>query len=132
MHTYTAALRLAGERLNIQQINQLLGLEPTRTVNVGEPQQGGPSTQAVWLFEASSGDGGREWHSLEDALSELLTRIWPQRDAIQDLLSDYDTCLWCGHFTSSFDGGPHLSAVLLHRLADLGVPLFLDTYCSQR
>jgi hypothetical protein len=38
--------------------------------------------------------------------------------------------LWCGHFSSSFGGGPTLSPQILRVLADFGVELILDTYVS--
>jgi hypothetical protein len=42
----------------------------------------------------------------------------------------FDVCLFCGHFTSNFDGGPTFSPSLLEELGDFGVELFLDTYHS--
>jgi len=40
----------------------------------------------------------------------------------------YSVEFWCGHFQSSFDGGPRLSAQLMRRLSDFGVDLYIDNY----
>jgi hypothetical protein len=39
--------------------------------------------------------------------------------------------LWCGHFQSSFDGGPTLSPELLKQLGEFEVELFIDNYFSE-
>ena len=40
--------------------------------------------------------------------------------------------IWCGHFSSSFDGGPRLSEKILKALGDLGLPLWIDTYSTTK
>ena len=130
MHTYTVAFRAAGERLNIKQVSELLGLTPTHIINVGDAQSRGPSAKAVWSFEVFSRSGG-EWHILEDALVELLSIFEPRVNSVRQLQDECEVFLWCGYFTSSVGGGPQFSPALLRRVADFGVELFLDTYCSQ-
>lgn len=40
----------------------------------------------------------------------------------------FDLVWWCGHFQSSFDGGPMISPSLLTRLGEFGVLLFIDQF----
>jgi len=76
VHEYTAALRISGERLDITAITELLGLQPTHVVQVGEAQQGGPAKKAVWSFEIFP-TGLSGWNSLENALVSLLRVLDP-------------------------------------------------------
>jgi len=68
------------------------------------------------------------WVSLEDGLNFILDRLEPVRIQIDNYKQKYDIVWWCGHFQSSFDGGPTLSARLMQRLADFGVDLYIDNY----
>lgn len=129
MHEYTAAFRVAGGQLIIEDVTRTLQIQPTHVIHLGQKQQGGPAKKAVWSFEQVSPTGG-QWHSLEDALLTLVSDLRQRHEEIRALQAKFDVCLWCGHFTSSFDGGPRFSSNLLRVLGDFGVDLFLDTYCS--
>ncbi len=130
MHEYTAALRVSGERLDVAAVTEALGIQPTHIVRVGEVQQGGPAKKSLWSFEAVPAGGG-EWKSLEDALASLLSVFTVRGSVIRRLQVDFDVYFWCGHFSSSFDGGPTLSAALLRNLGEFGVELRLDNYFSE-
>ena len=69
--------------------------------------------------------------SLEEGLLHLLETLEPKKESIGVLAKNAEVIWWCGHFQSSFDGGPTLSASLLQRLGDFGVPLFIDNYFSE-
>jgi len=56
---------------------------------------------------------------------------WPQREKIAKYSATSDLIWWCGHFQSSLDGGPTLSAELLRDLGGFGVELYIDNYLSQ-
>jgi len=55
----------------------------------------------------------------------------PLRSEIDNYKQKYDAVWWCGHFQSSFDGGPMLTAELMGRLADFGVDLYIDNYFAE-
>ncbi len=38
---------------------------------------------------------------------------------------------WCGHFQTSFNGGPSLSPELMTALGSFGIPLSIDNYFSE-
>ena len=127
MHKYTVALRISGETLDAPALTQALGIEPTHAVRVGEARLRGLAQKPLWSFEVFP-TGSGEWDSLEDGLQALL-RVFASRIAtIRQLQQQFEVFLWCGHFSSSFDGGPRLSAQMLKTLGDFGVELYLDSY----
>jgi hypothetical protein len=132
MHRYTVELRIVGRDLDPEGVTHSFGIPPSQVRRKGEPKvEGSTSTWTVnmWAFEILP-PGRDDWSSLEDALVALLNRISPVRGRLQAYLPTNEAYIWCGHFTSSFDGGPTLSPALLKALGDLGVQLFLDTYCE--
>ena len=130
MHTYTVSLRISSPALDVTQVTKELTLAPTQTRQVGERK----SADTVWdkaLWELEVFPKRRsDWDSLEVGLDALLKIFVPRAKALHDFGKKHDVFIWCGHFSSSFDGGPHLSAQILKALGDFGVPLRLDTYLS--
>jgi hypothetical protein len=130
MHSYTVEVRIWSDKddFNISAISEDLGITPTNTRRKGEPKSStNVFAEAMWGYEVYSG----EWESLEEALDATLKIFMPLKDKLTKYETKYDVILWCGHFTSSFDGGPTFSPELLKKLGEFGVELFLDTYCSR-
>jgi hypothetical protein len=129
MHRYTVELRISGEHLDPDQITRTLGVTPTQTRRKGE-RKSETSTwpDNMWSFDARP-QGQEDWSTLEDGLSSLLNTFGPIRDRVRSCSSGNNVVIWCGHFTSSFDGGPALSPELLRSIGDFGAELFLDTHC---
>jgi hypothetical protein len=132
MHNYTVSLRISSATLDVAQVTRELGLAPTQTRKVGERKR----ADAVWdkaLWELEVFPKGRtDWDSLEAGLAALLKIFAPQTKALQECSKTHDVFIWCGHFSSSFDGGPHLSAEILRALGEFGVPLWFDAYSSKK
>lgn len=129
MHEYTVELRITGAELVPATITQALGIEPSLVRQVGERRSEEKAWhQAVWTYNGFSADTPKSWASLEDGLTFLLDRLEPLRSQINEYKRKYDAVWWCGHFQSSFDGGPTLSANVMRRLADFGVDLYVDNY----
>lgn len=132
MHTYTVSLRVSSPSLDVAQVTRELGLTPTQTRSVGERK----SSDKVWdeaLWELEVFPKGRtDWDSLEEGLAALLKIFAPTTEALQEYRKRNDVFIWCGHFSSSFDGGPHLSVEILRALGDFGVPLWFDVYSSSK
>jgi len=132
MHEYTVELRIQGPNLVPAAITQALRLEPTTVREAGERRgKGRVWNQAVWGYNGCPSDTPKYWASLEDGLTFLLDQLEPLRSQIDNYKQNYDVVLWCGHFQSSFDGGPTLSAQLMRRLADFGVDLYIDNYFGE-
>jgi hypothetical protein len=129
MHTYTISLRLTGKNLDVEEITSRLGLPPTNSWRIGDLYaEGRVRGTSMWEHEVRPQSGNPEWVSLEEGLLVLLSLLKDCMVPLRDLQRELDVCLWCGHFSSSFDGGPTLSPTLLKLLADLGVELVLDTH----
>ena len=131
MHRYTVELRIMGPNIDPDEVTRTLGISPSQVRKKGM-RKSEVSTWPVsmWALEIVP-DGQKDWSSLEDGLTSLLSRISPLQAHIQNYMAAYDVCIWCGHFTSSFDGGPTLSPSILKLLGDTGVQLILDTYCEK-
>ena len=132
MHSYLVSLRISGQTLKPSTITSELGMEPTQIRIKGQPRPGGGSTwdESLWEYEAKASDGRPDWHSLEEGLQTLVSAFASRQTTLREYQQRFKVSLFCGHFTSSFDGGPTLSPSLLEVLADFGVELFLDTYRS--
>lgn len=130
MHRYTVELRITGENLVPEEVTRALGFKPSQVRRKGEPRsEGSKWTTNMWAFEALP-LGRDDWPSLGDGIASLLSTLNPVRSQLQAFSAANDIYLWCGHFTSSFDGGPTLSSALLKSLGEFGVQLVLDTYCE--
>lgn len=129
MHSYSVQLRISGGELDPESVSKLLELRPDQVRLKGAARGSrGAWPESMWSYGGRSYEVTREWGSLEEALLELLNELWPRRDLISALAQKFEVVWWCGHFQSSFDGGPTFSAALLQRLAQFGVPLYLDNY----
>ncbi len=129
MHRYTVELRIVGTDLDPEQVTNDLGILATRIRRKGEPRSKTSKwAESTWAFEVLP-PGQDDWSSLEDGLNALLGVAFPIRSRLGQYSATNRIFLWCGHFTSSFDGGPVLTPKLLKSLADMGVELILETHC---
>ena len=130
MHRYTVELCVVGENLNPEEVTRALGLALSQVRRKGD-RRSEESTwpETMWSLDVLPEDQ-KEWSSLEDGLAALLKIFVPIRERLQSYPPANKLFIWCGHFTSSFDGGPTLSPALLKSLGDFGVQLVLDTYCE--
>lgn len=129
-HTYSVEFRLAGEELNPGEVSSLIGLKATGWSD-GE-QLGSRRRHPFWGYNGSDDPQFQdEWQSLEDGLTLVSRKLSPFRSTITQLLNRFSGIWWCGHFQSSYNGGPMLSPQLLAEIASFGCPLLLDTYHSE-
>lgn len=130
MHRYTVELRIVGKDLDPDEVSRRLGLKPSQAWRKGDRRgENSTRTAGTWSFEVLP-HGRDDWPSLAEGLTSLLKKLEPIRSQIQSYLPANEVYVWCGHFTSSFDGGPTLSPALLKSLGDLEVQLAFDTYCE--
>lgn len=134
MHSYTIELRIISDNteLDFNAITKNLGIAPTNTRQIGEAKSdSGVFTESMWGYSVCTEHDDKDWDSLEDALDLLLKRFWPFKKKIAEYGKIYNVVIWCGHFTSSFDGGPTFSPKVLKNLGEFGVELYIDTYCCK-
>jgi len=130
MHKYTVSLRISSTALDAAQVTNELGLTPTQTRKAGERRSAHEIFgKALWELEVFP-EGRTDWDSLEAGLTALLKLFVPQTKALQEYRKKHEVFIWCGHFSSSFDGGPHLSAEILRALGEFGLPLWFDAYSA--
>ncbi|MFK2876388.1 DUF4279 domain-containing protein [Rhodanobacter hydrolyticus] len=131
MHTYTVQLRIRGTGLCPEEITSHLGLDPNQVRREGQPRGVGQTwSESMWSYDGSIDGGVMEWSSLEEGLLSVMNFLWSKRSMIEAYSRRFDVVWWCGHFQSSFDGGPTFSVALLGKLAEFGVPICLDNYFS--
>lgn len=126
-HSYTVEFRILG--LPPSSVTNELGLQPCQVRSAGAERVKGRIDANMWAYNGA--DNEVSWDSLEDGLDSVLTKLW----ALRGIIAGYEEkgaqlIWWCGHFSSSFDGGPSLSPSLLKRLGEFGAELFLDNYFS--
>lgn len=131
-HDYTVELRLSGDTLDPPEISKRLGLQPS-TLRAGlSARSKGTAWTPMWGYNGHDLNGFQpEWPSLEQGLRFLLVRLMPLRGTLLNLTTEFNGIWWCGHFQSSFDGGPTLTPTLLRDLASFEIPLYLDNYFSE-
>jgi uncharacterized protein DUF4279 len=130
-HRYTVELRVWGEKLDPNVITSETGLEPCQIRVAGTRKGTRTWSEGLWAFNGGGKSGDFEWDSLEDGLVFVMDRLGDSEKLFAKYAADYDVVWWCGHFQSSFDGGPRLSAGLLKRLGSFGAELFIDNYMRQ-
>lgn len=104
-------------------------LEPSGSLTRLAASSSSRSRRPFWAYNGQGEEGFLlDWRSLEDGLTFLARRLAPLRSTVVDLSQTFDGIWWCGHFQSSFDGGPTLSPKILAEVASFGLPLFIDNY----
>jgi hypothetical protein len=132
MHTYSVALRISGTDLDVDEVSAKLRLKPTQTRVIGQRRFSTNSVwdESMWEYEVRPAEGKVVWDSLEDGLQAVLSAFGSCDKEVRNYQQRYRVFLWCGHFSSSFSGGPTLSPQILKALGDFGVELILDTLFS--
>jgi hypothetical protein len=133
MHSYLVALRISGKGLDIAEVTAKLGIKPTQVRLRGQPRSAKSVwDESTWEYEARANNRKGQWRSLEDAVQKILSQFRPRRRTLRHYQRRFKVTLFCGHFSSSFNGGPRFSPALLKELGDFGVELYLDTYFSTK
>src|SRR5215469_10253471 len=130
MHTYTVSLRVESPVLDAAKVTRELAISPTQTRAKGQwRSETSVWNKALWEFEVFP-ESRSHWDALEAGLAALLRTLQPITKMLQEYRKSHDVYIWCGHFSSSFDGGPQFSAEILRKLGDFGIPLWIDTYSA--
>lgn len=128
-HEYSVEFRMWGDTLDAAEVTRDLGLEPCQTRIAGAARVRGRVDTGMWAYDGPPGSP-THWVSLEDGLRHLRQHLWPYREKIAAYADRAALVWWCGHFQSSFDGGPTLSSELMQMLGAFGAQLFIDNYLA--
>ncbi|MCW5319858.1 DUF4279 domain-containing protein [Verminephrobacter aporrectodeae subsp. tuberculatae] len=125
-HVYTVELRFLGEP---SEISDRLNLKPSNSFSKKQNQKMKRPRRPYWGY-SGRGEAGylRKWESLGDGLKFLLEILRSRKSEIIAIGHQFDGHWWCGHFQSSFNGGPTLSPQLLAEVGSYEMPLCIDDY----
>jgi hypothetical protein len=130
-HTYTVELRFIGQQLEPLNISRRLGLAASAELSLVQGQAGKKRREPFWAYNGKGEVGFQsEWTSLEEALQFLLGCLHSRKSEIAAIAREFRAIWWCGHFQTSFDGGPTLSPDLMAEVGSYGIPLSIDNYFS--
>lgn len=130
-HTYSIELCFFGDELRSDDITRCLSLQATRSSDGLLVRSDGRKRVPFWAYNGQGEEGFQlEWESLENGLWFLLRKLTPLQPEIIRLSKIFEGYWRCGHFQTSFDGGPVLSSKVLAEVAGYGLPLSIDNYFS--
>jgi len=123
-HAYTVELRFSGDQLEPAEISTRLDLQPSNAFSQSQNRAATRKRRPYWAYNGQGEvEFQSEWASLEDGLEFLLKSLGSRKAEIIALAHQFDGLWWCGHFQTSFDGGPTLSPKLLTEIGSYGIPL---------
>ncbi|NUS59813.1 MAG: DUF4279 domain-containing protein [Lysobacter sp.] len=122
-------LRVLHEALDPDDVTQLLGLQPTRIVRVGDrvhEKSTRTRTNAVWLLESSDAVESRDSRAHFDWLLDRVGDKGPQLRALAARGYLVDIC--CKWDSAAGNGGPTFAPAQLSALGNLGIEVWFDIY----
>ncbi|MGH9907882.1 MAG: DUF4279 domain-containing protein, partial [Pyrinomonadaceae bacterium] len=111
MHEYTVEFRIYGKDLIPEAVTEDLGLQPQQIRSAGQKRDHKTNwEESMWSYDGfPPNERSKSWASLEEGLVFVIRKLWPVKDKLEEYKRRFKVMLWCGHFQSSFDGGPTLS-----------------------
>jgi len=125
---YTVELRIESELLNPSLVSTEMELTPSIVRMQGQTLGKKNYKKSLWGYSGNKTSVENEWISLEDGLWHVIGSVNSKRGVIKKYIQEFDVYWWCGHFQSSFDGGPKISAKIMKELGEFGAPLILSNY----
>jgi Domain of unknown function (DUF4279) len=127
---YRVSLRLLGDSLPVDSIQEKLHLVPSRIGRKGEYRDGNPQranyNTNLWV----SGYLTSSDVPFEEKISLLLDILESNVESLQEILSlpDVEGSLFLGFSSSNSQGGSYFSHHLLQRIVNCGLSITLDLY----
>lgn len=125
-----AVLRIGGDKLDPEEITNILGCEPNYKQIKGQvfiTKASGRERIAktgAWNFQATD----REPENLDEQISEILDRLNPNSEIWKALSEKYHIDLFCGIFMEKSNEGMEISPSSLMELGSRGIQMSLDIY----
>ena len=122
-------LRVTAEQLPLREISISMGIDPTESWRKGDAGTHNPSRpDSGWCLYSPL---PRSNLRIDEHIDALLPVLEERSAAVRDLSKRFDTYLVCvGHFTDS-SPGLFLSKSVVARIAELGLSVDCDLYCSR-
>jgi Domain of unknown function (DUF4279) len=131
MHKYTVQLRIYSDSLDPADITRALGVQPFLIQKKGDISVRGEAwNESVWAYAGplDSQNKVREWDDIEEGVLHVTSTIANRSKMLKKIAKLHKAIWWCGHFQSSFDGGPLFSVEFLKLLSSYEIPMFIDNY----
>jgi len=126
-----AALRVAGDDLDPNEITRLLGRPPTRAYRKGDAIAAGSGTRIAtfghWQLQAKDA----EPEDLNKQVAELLAGLTQDLQVWNFIARQYRLDLFCGLFMRERNEGVSLSPATLHSIGQRSIRLDLDIYAAE-
>jgi len=126
-----AALRVAGDDLDPNEITRLLGRPPTRAYSKGDAIAAGSGTRIAtfghWQLHAKDA----EPEDLNKQVAELLAGLTQDLQVWSFIARQYRLDLFCGLFMRERNEGASLSPATLHSIGQRSIRLDLDIYAAE-
>ena len=120
LHVASVAFIIAGRVLNLQQITEMLKVQPTHTHRVGDPDMlGRPLQHDMWRLE--SGLSAAE--SLSEHLEALRAQLVPAYDYLKSLKATTEMYVYCGLNCDSDQCGFSLTPGAVRIASELDIDL---------
>jgi len=125
----TASLSIISETHAAADVAAVLGLEPTRTAEIGDRKSlsGLPRKYSLWVLDAPEPAGRGDL----DPLESLVALLRGKESALETLRENYTTEIVYGGFSDSGRGSFVYSAALLAGLGALGCDLLGTAYLEE-
>lgn len=128
---YSASLRISSKTLNVADITTILGMEPTRTHEKGEPFSSRNSRsrlrqESLWLLESGLDSSA----PLDAHIEKLAASIEEKAVLLKNLIPICYMDIFCGVFSESGQGGFVFNSVILKKLTAIPIEIVFDLYLS--
>lgn len=128
-HRYTVQLRIWKGGQSAESISKAIGLNASYELVRRKSSKLSDGNHDYWIYDGRGIVGYQEeWGCLDAGLNFLLTNLDGVKEHVKRVALDGEGTWWCGHFQSSFDGGPIVNASTFKRLAQYEFPVFIDNY----
>jgi len=125
---YRVSLRLMGDGLPIDEIEELLGLVPTEKNTEGSRHEvtGEKRRTNVWVWSPPHDSNV----PFEQQIGDLLEIVEPKKEILKAIIQrpGVEGELFLGYGSDNGQGGAYIAAEALQRIADCGLSLSLDLY----
>lgn len=137
-----ASLCVYSDKSSVPQITEMLGVEPERSGDIGDPTPSGRAgrnltppyaryQRTFWCLHEDADDTDAEDQTGFSAVRKVVDRVLPVAHKLADLRNDGETIIWWSGDSDSTQGGFVLQADLLAKISVLGCHLYGTTFLGE-
>jgi len=128
---YSVELRFIGISVDVDRFTAEMGVAPSSWSNGTEKSKNSRPRKPFWSYDGNDLAGFKEsWLDLAEGLDFLTCGLLPYQKKIDFLSNDCECQWWCGKFINGWESADILPSILISRIAEYKIPLYLNTYFS--